>query len=54
MLEEKEQEIQESTTEKEALEATEEPKISNQEAELPKETVVVTSEEETNEVAQEN
>ncbi len=54
MLEEKEQEIQESTTEKEALEATEEQQISNKEEELPKETDVVTSEEETNEVAQEN
>ena len=38
MLEDKEQEIQESTTEKEALEASKEEQNSNQEVELPEET----------------
>ena len=54
MLEEKEKEIQESTTGKEALEASEEQLNSNKEVELPVGTNIVASEEVIDKVAQEN
>ena len=53
MLEEKEQEIQESTTESEALEANVEQKNAKQEVDLPKETDTVATKESNGELGQE-